>query len=472
MACKFILIKNKQGYDISDIVQRCTWSGRKNNPARSVQLEMLDDPKLGENNRPNIDVEEGQHLIFLEDGNELFRGIIMKQTRNQDNKLTIIAYDNAIYLSNNSDSFKYSKKTVTNIFLDVCTRFGITRGSVAAVTYKIPTLVNANTTIYDILCCALSKTYQATGERYYVISQKGQLHLLRRMEHITKLVLETGREGSDYGNMTSYTYTKDITSVKTRLKLISQNGKTVAQWRDMDLEEKIGIMQDVQTPDDSLSKSKLKTQVISMLNELKKPIQSLDITAVGISEVYSGIAVYIYIPEIGISRTFYVDADTHTWDGDTHTMRLTLNYASDLESIADNGLIDITSAEGSSATKAAKQSIKDAASALKVKTAAEKKVITAGKKAESAADNAEANLKKAQKAKKATDATKFAKLVQTKAQEARTRLSEAKTALSDAKAVMNLAQSDISAKATSAIYQAEAAVRRADQAETDALKYL
>ena len=106
---KFILVKLKIGYDISDIVEKVTWSGRKNSPARSVQLQLLDDPDLGEGNRPGIDVYEGHHLIFLEDDKELFRGIIMSQSRSQDRKLTVTAYDSAIYLSNNKDSFSYTK---------------------------------------------------------------------------------------------------------------------------------------------------------------------------------------------------------------------------------------------------------------------------------------------------------------------------------------------------------------------------
>ena len=158
MALKFILIKNETGYDISDVVQKCEWAGRKNSPTRTLKLTILDDPELGENNRTGIDVYEGNHLIFLEDGNELFRGIIMVQVRDQERNLEITAYDNGIYLANNKGSFSYRKKTATAIFMDVCKRYGISRGEAAQTTYKIPELVDVNTTIYDILTNALSKT--------------------------------------------------------------------------------------------------------------------------------------------------------------------------------------------------------------------------------------------------------------------------------------------------------------------------
>lgn len=487
MSLKFILVKEKTGYDISDLVQRVAWSGRKNSPARSLELTLMDDPALGKNNRADIDVYTGNHLIFLEDDAELFRGIVMRQTQTQEHTLSVTAYDNAIYLSNNRDSFSYKKKSITEVFLDICAKYGISRGETASVKYKIPVLADVGATIYDILCNGLSQTYKATGERFYIISKKGLLHLLRRREQITKLVLETGAEGSAYGNITQYSYSKDIANTRTRLKLISQNGKVMASWKDMDLEEKLGMMQDVQVPDDSLQKSALKTLVITMLNELKKPVESLNVTALGISTIYSGIAVYISIPDIGIGRTFYVDADTHTWEGDFHIMRLTLNFATDLETINDAGAPETNTSADSSATAAAKKAIKDAAAALKLKKAAESKIVKAGAAAEKAANAAEKALqgavkaagnaeKYANNAKKyaayIASAAKYAKTVLTQSAKAQAENEKAKTALSEAKALMNLAQATITTNADFAANQAEASARRAAEAEAQAQQYL
>ncbi len=468
MSLKFILIKEKTGYDISDVVQKVTWSGRKNSPARSLELQLLDDPELGEENRPGIDVYSGNFLIFLENGEELFRGIVMKQTRTQERSITITAYDNAIYLSNNKGSFKYKKKTLTHVFLDVCKRFGISRGDAVGVKYKIPVLVDVNTSIYDILCNALSQTYKATGERFYILSKKGQLHLMKRSEQISKFVLETGAEGSPYGNLTQYSYSKDISGTRTRLKLISEKGKTNAEWADQALEEKIGMMQDIQIPDDSLKKKKLKTMAVTMLEELKKPQESFNVTAFGISTVYSGTAIYISIPEIGIGRTFYVDADTHTWDGDYHTMKLTLNFANDLESINESGEIETDNSAESSAKKAAEQAVKDASAALKQKKEAEKKVITDGKEAEKAANSAEKALKNIKKGNTASDISTFVKTAQDEALKAQTAYDKSKVDLAELKVLLNLSQSSITTKGDAAVQQAEMAAWRASNAAKEA----
>ena len=472
MAVKFILIKDKVGYDISDVVQKVTWSGRKGSPARSLQLQILDDPELGEQNRTGIDVYTGNFLIFMEDGKELFRGIVMRQSRTQDRNLNVTAYDSAIYLANNMDTFKYKKKTLSQIFLDICKRFGLSKGEVAITSYKIPKLIQINNSLYDLLCMAMSQTYYSTGDRYYILSKGGQLHLLHRREQITKLVLETGQEGSPYGNLTAYSYSKDITDTRTRLKLISEKGKTITQWADQDLEAHIGVMQDVQIPDEGLKKKKLKTMVVTMLDELKMPKESLEVTAFGISSIYSGMAVYISIPEIGIGRTFYVDADTHTWEGDYHTMRLTLNFAQDLESINDAGEVEKSKAQEKAATEAAQELIKNAAAALKEKKSTEKRLIQAGKAAEKACTAALKALASAQKAGSGANAQKYAKVVEEQSAKAQSEYEKAKEALTDVKALLNSSQSSISSNAEFAITQAEQSARKAADAAEEAKQYL
>ena len=71
----------------------------------------------------HLDVYKRQ--IFSYKGKELFRGIIMSQQQSDSRKMPITAYYNGIYLSNNKDTFVYENKTVHDIFIDVCKRFGI-----------------------------------------------------------------------------------------------------------------------------------------------------------------------------------------------------------------------------------------------------------------------------------------------------------------------------------------------------------
>ena len=198
-------------------------------------------------------------------------------------------------------------------------------GEVSECSYRIPELTKAKTTAFDAIADAMSLDFGATGIRHYVSSSKGKLSLLTRRENILQWVIETG------ANLTSYTYSRNIEAIKTRVKIISREGTTLAEKSLPSLEKKVGILQGVEQPDESLSKAQVDDLIESILNEKSTPKRSLSLEAVGIPEVISGIGVYIIIPELGLSRTFYVDEDTHIFEDGKHTMSLTLNYATDLD---------------------------------------------------------------------------------------------------------------------------------------------
>lgn len=310
-----ILYRDSKTYDISELVESIKWKGRKGSAARSVSISLLDCKGA----QSGIDVTKGHQLIFSYKGKELFRGMIMSQQQSERFKMPITAYDNGIYLSNNKDTFVYENKTVHDIFIDVCKRFGIKYSDVAKTSYKIPELTKSKTTAWDAILDAISQDFKATGTKYYVNSSKGVLSLIKRRENILQWVLETG------GNIMSYTYKKSIEDIKTRLKILSDEDKVYAVKKNTELEKKIGIFQDIEKKDDDLSEAKLQEHIKETLKEISTPEISLSVEALGIPDVISGVGVYVIIDELGIKRTFYVDEDTHTFKGGSHTMNLTLN---------------------------------------------------------------------------------------------------------------------------------------------------
>lgn len=310
-----ILYRGGKTFDISELVESIKWKGRKGSAARSVSISLLDCKGA----QSGIDVTKGHQLIFSYKGKELFRGMIMSQHQSESFKMPITAYDNGVYLSNNKDTFVYENKTVHDIFIDVCKRFGIKYSDVAKTSYKIPELTKSKTTAWDAILDAISQDFKATGTKYYVNSSKGVLSLIKRRENILQWVLETG------GNIMSYTYKKSIEDIKTRLKILSDEDKVYAVKKNTELEKKIGIFQDIEKKDDDLSEAKLQEHIKETLKEISTPEISLSVEALGIPDVISGVGVYVIIDELGIKRTFYVDEDTHTFKGGSHTMNLTLN---------------------------------------------------------------------------------------------------------------------------------------------------
>lgn len=321
---QLLVVKNKKTIDMTNLVQSVRWSGRKGSSARTITVTMIDDDGY-RHARSGIDVADGNQCVFLVDGKERFRGILMNQNQGDKKQLKFKAYDNGIYLANNKDTFVYKNKTADQVFSDVCSRFGIPTGEVAKCSYKIPELTKSKTTGQDAVLDALGLDYKATGTRHFIISDKGKLSLLQRKDQVISFVVDGD------ANLYGYSYTKSIESIKTRVKMISKEGTTLAEKSNSALEQKIGIFQEIQQPDESLTKAQVKDLVGSVLDTLDDPEETLTLNILGDPDVISGKAILVKIPHLGISRAYYVDSDDHAFEDNMHTMSLTLTTAAEIK---------------------------------------------------------------------------------------------------------------------------------------------
>jgi len=316
-----LLYKNEQLFDITMLVVSITWKGRKGAAARSIGVTLMND---SQRERAGIDVEDGQQCVFGYNGEELFRGMIETQRDPANKTMTFTAYDNGVYLANNKDTYCYSNKTATDVFKDCCARYEIPYSEVTQTKHRIAELIKPNTTAFDAICNALQLDYENTGVRHFMMSKQGKLNLITRRENVLQWVIEPGR------NLINYTYQKSIEGVKTRVKIISKENTVVAEKINPDLEKRIGIRQDIERPKDDIPVSQYTELASKLLDEKSLPKRSLDVEALGLADVISGIGAYIILPDLDISRTFYVDEDMHTFNGDVHTMKLKLNFATDI----------------------------------------------------------------------------------------------------------------------------------------------
>ena len=321
---QLLVVKNKKTIDMTNLVQSVRWSGRKGSSARTITVTMIDDDGY-RHARSGIDVADGNQCVFLVDGKERFRGILMNQNQGDKKQLKFKAYDNGIYLANNKDTFVYKNKTADQVFSDVCSRFGIPTGEVAKCSYKIPELTKSKTTGQDAVLDALGLDYKATGTRHFISSDKGKLSLLQRKDQVISFVVDGD------ANLYGYSYTKSIESIKTRVKMISKEGTTIAEKSNSALEQKIGIFQEIQQPDESLTKAQVKDLVGSVLDTLDDPEETLTLNILGDPDVISGKAILVKIPHLGISRAYYVDSDDHAFEDNMHTMSLTLTTAAEIK---------------------------------------------------------------------------------------------------------------------------------------------
>lgn len=312
------------GSDISQLVNQVVLSGRKGSASRFLEITLLDNEETGES-RLNIDLLKGYRCIFTWDGTELFRGVIFKKTNTHSNKTTYKAYDMGIYLSNNKESFMYENCTLTQIFSDISYKFGLPVSEMYHTSYILPTVTKTKTTAWDILSKAMKNQYEGTGNRYYIDADHDALRLRRRIDNIKQLVLDSK------SNIISISRSVSIENTRTRYKLFSKEDSVTAWTIYNSLEESLGIMQEVETSNDTLTVAQAIERTKQKMKIKSQKEETITLECIGDPNVISGVAVYVVIPFLGLAQTYYVDTDTHTFSDNYHKMSVKLNKINDSE---------------------------------------------------------------------------------------------------------------------------------------------
>ena len=319
---KILVVKQGAAYDMSQLVSMVRWSGRRGSAARRLEVTFIDDDGQGRD-RAGLNVENGDSVVFYWKNEELFRGMFVMQNQSRRRTLNAKAYDVGIRLANNFDTFCYSNKTASEIFRDVCSRFGIPIGQVADTRYVISELPKPMTTAWDVITDALAITYAAVGVRYFPVVQREVVSLIERRLNILQWVIETGV------NLIDYTQVKTIEHIKTRIVLLSSEGDVLATAENAELKQRLGTFQLIKRVDDDMNAGQLSQLVNTTLAENNQDTQRLTITAKGLPEVITGRGVFIAVKPLDVSRSYYVEQDIHTFDRQAHTMDLELVPAAD-----------------------------------------------------------------------------------------------------------------------------------------------
>jgi len=238
----------------------------------------------------------------------------------------LTAYDLMFYLNKNKDTFVFRQKTASEIFKEVCERFEMSTGTIDNSVYIIDNLTCKNKSAYDIMVEVMAITYKNTNKRYYVRASNGSVHFLKRRNQAQVLVIETEN------NLSGYNVSEDASNLYNRVKLITTAGAldhTVVQ-NDKVSQQKYGVLQYFERQSEFIRPSATKGLADAILKEKSVLNKKISVNCVGDDSIITGNAVILNIPNLGISKAFYVDSDNHTYDDGHHEMTLNLTETNEV----------------------------------------------------------------------------------------------------------------------------------------------
>lgn len=341
----YVIRSNGDMYELP--VASVNWTGQKYAGPRSITLDILSTQKGLHQKTP---IDEGDGLVFKINGNERFRGIIVSKSSASDDRLSVTAQDVLRFLCQNRTAENIKNMTLSGLVKYLCKKFDIPVGAVAETQTKITRLFK-NQTLFDIILTYINYEYKKTGTKYYLRADGDKVSLVKRTAWAVTWVIEKNI------NLIDYERTRDISELYSQVRLGGKvtvtttekktSGKTTAKETEVTvqkestkeitavatspvLKKRYGTLQYYEDVSDETNQAKLLAQAKQMLKEKGKVKETFDLDALGIPEIISGSVVYVIVPELAVKQAFYVDKDTHSFDGIKHTMSLSLTKSDEL----------------------------------------------------------------------------------------------------------------------------------------------
>ncbi|MGO4181380.1 hypothetical protein AB4Z17_09380 [Paenibacillus sp. TAF43_2] len=316
-----ILIDNRNGkvWNITSLVPSLTYKTKRIGAASSLDMTVL---KGSPFQSASFEVNNGDVIRVRKDNINVFYGYVFEVSTGMDERISIKAYDQIRYLLSNY-FYKFQGVTASQIVKKIADDFGLETGVLVDTNYKIPSMLEDNKKLLDIICKALDLTLIHSGGNFILLDDFGKLSLRNVEEMKVDFVIGDYSLMFDYGMKRSIdgdTYNqimiyKDNKDIGVREYHVEKDSASIAKW---------GRLLLYQQADEKMNEAQIIEQLSQLMMLKNREQKSISIEAIGDLRVRAGCYVPVVIDELGIHQYFLVDECSHKFEADSHTMKLEL----------------------------------------------------------------------------------------------------------------------------------------------------
>ncbi|WP_025026332.1 XkdQ/YqbQ family protein [Caldalkalibacillus mannanilyticus] len=316
-----IILDNKNGvmWDISDIVTSVTWKTSRIGRPGSLEFTLI---KGSPFQRGKLEYGTGDVVRMRYKERNVFLGYIFTIDSGKDENVKITCYDQVRYLLS-SAAYVFSHATVGDIIRRIAQDFKLQVGHIAETGYRLPSMVEDNQKLLDIIDKAIVHTLWNTNRNYVFYDDFGELCLRNVEDLLVDFYI------GDHSLMYNFSSQQSIDSdTYNRIKLYRDNKNTgrreVYMIQDSANIAKWGLLQLYQSVDEKKNMAQIKELLDQLMVIKNRESKSLKLDCIGDIRVRAGCYVPIVIEEYGINQPFLVNECSHRFDGAEHTMSLEL----------------------------------------------------------------------------------------------------------------------------------------------------
>ncbi|MCL2634995.1 MAG: hydrolase, partial [Oscillospiraceae bacterium] len=166
----------------------------------------------------DFEINEGNSVSVMINGVGLFFGVVFTVKRDSEGVVNVTAYDQLRYLKN-KDTYVYTQKRASDLVKMIAGDYRLKYHKIRETEYVIPSRVEDNVTLLDMIENALDLELQHTGNRFVFFDNFGKLSLYRNIEMFSGVIIDNDTCGE-------YRYYSSIDNRFNRVKLSRADRKS------------------------------------------------------------------------------------------------------------------------------------------------------------------------------------------------------------------------------------------------------
>lgn len=301
---------------ITGYVTSVTWAGSAKQAARTVVFSVAYSPN--DKNVKNLGIKLGDKIVFYpgypDDKKTKFVGIITQRERKSEmGELQYTATDGMMHLLRSSGTYRFANKTPEKIAQMVCRDVKVKTGSIAKTEMPIAKIFFQERPYYEIIMAAYTKAYRKNKKKYIAQMNGDKLEVIQKGKVIPNFHIRQGER------ITESSYTEDLDSMVNRVYIYDSNNNKIGSVSNSNWIKKYGIFQNAISVDSGNGSAEAK-------NELHGIDKTANLTMIGDYRCVSGLGVIIEDSRTGLKGTFWIENDSHQWNGGVYTTTLELTF--------------------------------------------------------------------------------------------------------------------------------------------------
>ena len=302
---------NGEKLDITNLLINVTWSGDYKSCARKLEFSLISSPM--DKNIPKIDIPLMSMILFYEDNKELFRGFVYEREKSSDNSISFLCYDYCAKLNDIKVSYNIKNESASSIYNKVLSEYGLSKGDIVGASTPI-SKVFLGVTIYDMVMTAYTEEAKKTGKKYMIYSIGDKFCSSEKGNVKLNLSFEEGK------NILSSNFKESVSNMVNKVIIVDENGNKSSEVKNDEWLKTYGLFQEVYKKEEDKDSN---AEAKAMLNGIS---QSCSLTGFGDTTCITGCGVQVKDTHTGLLGLFYIDSDSHTWEGGNYTIDLELNF--------------------------------------------------------------------------------------------------------------------------------------------------